>query len=412
MGLNDTPFGERIHIGFFGKRNAGKSSLVNALTGQELSVVSPVKGTTTDPVKKAMELLPLGPVVLIDTPGLDDEGELGALRMKKTGTVLETANIAVLVVDAVQGMEEADRKLLAVLEEKKIPRLIAWNKSDLLPERPVLSAGREEEIYVSSLSKEGIPELKEKIGSLAKRAGTAAGDRRHLVSDLLLPGELTVLVIPVDEAAPRGRLILPQQQVIREILDSHGVLSVCQDSELKEVFASHSSRPRMVITDSQVFGRVEKEVPPDILLTSFSILFARYKGELVELVKGAVKLDHLKSGDQILISEGCTHHRQCNDIGSVKLPAWIENYTGIRPEYTFSSGADFPENLADFSLIIHCGGCMLTEKEMKHRIEMARRAGVPVVNYGVAIAQMHGMLRRSLEPFPEVLKLLERAEQG
>lgn len=400
MSLQDTVSAERLHIGFFGVRNAGKSSLVNAVTGQELAVVSAVKGTTTDPVKKAMELLPLGPVVMTDTPGLDDEGNLGELRVRKAKQVLAKTDIAVLVVDASKGICEFDRALIAYLEEKKMPYVVACNKADLLTERAKLP---EHGIYVSAVTGEGIAEIKEKIGALSK----GKQNQRRIVSDLLAPGDLVVLVTPIDESAPKGRLILPQQQTIRDILDAHCALAVCQDTELKQTLASLAVKPKLVITDSQVFRRVAEDTPPDVMITSFSILFARYKGDLEVLVKGAARLAQLKDGDNVLISEGCTHHRQCGDIGTVKLPRWIEGFTGAKPKYQFTSGGEFPENLSDFALVIHCGGCMLNEAEMRHRIAQAAAAGVPIVNYGVAIAQMKGILQRSLQPFTSSVSLLE-----
>lgn len=400
MSLQDTVSAERLHIGFFGVRNAGKSSLVNAVTGQELAVVSAVKGTTTDPVKKTMELLPLGPVVMIDTPGLDDEGDLGELRVRKAKQVLAKTDIAVLVVDASKGLCELDQELIAYLEGQKIPYVTAYNKADLLTERAKLP---ERGIYVSAVTGEGIAELKEKFGALSK----GRQNQRRIVSDLLAPGDLVVLVTPIDESAPKGRLILPQQQTIRDILDAHCALAVCQDTELKQTLASLTVKPKLVITDSQVFGRAAEDTPPDVMLTSFSILFARYKGDLEILVKGAARLAQLKDGDNVLISEGCTHHRQCGDIGTVKLPGWIEGFTGAKPKYQFTSGGEFPENLSDFALVIHCGGCMLNETEMRHRIAQATAAGVPIVNYGVAIAQMKGILQRSLQPFTSDLSLPE-----
>ena len=401
MSLNDTPSGERLHIGFFGMRNAGKSSLVNAVTGQELSVVSPVMGTTTDPVKKAMELLPLGPVVVIDTPGLDDEGELGEKRVKKARQILARTDVAVLVVDARRGICPPDEELLSLFEERKLPFLVAMNKADLLSER---GGAGDNKLYVSALTGENVTLLKEKLGAFAK----VLENRKCLVSDLLSPGDTAVLVIPIDGSAPKGRLILPQQQVMREILDAHGCFIACQHTELRQTLASLAKKPKLVVTDSQAFERVSRDTPEDVLLTSFSILFARSKGDLPELVRGAARLSSLKNGDRVLISEGCTHHRQCNDIGTVKLPGWIERYGGARPAYSFSSGGEFPDDLSDYALVIHCGGCMLSEKEMQSRLRRVRDAGVPVVNYGVAIAQMHGVLARSLRPFPEVLKLLEK----
>lgn len=389
MGLNVTVSAERLHIGFFGMRNAGKSSLVNAFTGQELSVVSEVRGTTTDPVRKAMELLPLGPVVVIDTPGLDDEGELGALRIKKAREILAKTDIAVLVVDAERGLLPEDKELAGLFEERKLPYLIAHNKADLLSERLPLGNNA---IYVSAVTGENVNALKNRLGKFAE----GLKNENHIVADLLSGGDVVVLVIPVDAAAPKGRLILPQQQTMREILDAHCSFVGCQPEELPGVLAALSKKPKLVITDSQAFGKVSEVVPEDIMLTSFSILFARYKGELEEQVKGAAALSSLKDGDRVLISEGCTHHRQCGDIGTVKLPKWIEDFSGSKPEYTFTSGGGFPEELSGFSLIVHCGGCMLNEKEMRRRAEEARAAGVPIVNYGIAIAHMHGILERSL----------------
>ena len=398
--LNSTASADRIHIGFFGLRNAGKSSLVNAVTGQSLSVVSNVAGTTTDPVKKAMELLPLGPVVIIDTPGLDDEGALGEMRVQKAREVLATVHIAVLVVDATRGISEPDNSLISLFEERKIPYIVAMNKCDLLPTPPPAEGNR---YSVSAATGAGVHELKEAIAANAK--GT--GNSRRLVADLLHPDDLVVLVIPIDESAPKGRLILPQQNTIRDILDSHCTVVACQDTELKKTLSLLAVKPAMVITDSQAFGRVAKDVPADIPLTSFSILFARYKGDLPTLIQGAVALSRLKDGDKVVIAEGCTHHRQCGDIGSVKLPRWVEQFSGSKPSYTFTSGGDFPADLSEYKLIIHCGGCMLNEKEMAHRMEKAKEAGVPMVNYGVAIAHIHGILKKSLAPFPDALKMLE-----
>ena len=397
--LNQTASADRIHIGFFGLRNAGKSSLVNAVTGQALSVVSNVAGTTTDPVKKAMELLPLGPVVIIDTPGLDDEGMLGELRVQKARAVLATVHIAVLVVDATRGMTELDNTLVRLFEERKLPYIIALNKCDLLPAAPAAEGVR---YPVSASTGAGVHELKEAIASHAK----GLGNTRKLVADLLSPDDLVVLVIPIDESAPKGRLILPQQNTIRDILDSHCTVVACQDTELKKTLSMLAVKPALVITDSQAFGRVAKDVPDDIPLTSFSILFARYKGDLPSLVRGAVALSTLGDGDKVVIAEGCTHHRQCGDIGSVKIPRWVEQFSGAKPVYTFTSGGEFPVDLSDYKLIIHCGGCMLNEKEMAHRMEIAEKASVPMVNYGVAIAHIHGILKKSLAPFPDVLSLL------
>ena len=396
--MNQTPSGERLHIGFFGMRNAGKSSVVNAVTGQDLAVVSDVRGTTTDPVKKAMELLPLGPVVIIDTPGLDDEGTLGALRVEKARGILAEADVAVLVVDAAAGMGSEDRALLALLEERKIPHLVAMNKSDLLAEVPADTDGV---LYLSAKTGAGVRELKDALARIAK----PGGEERHVIADLLTPGDTVVLVIPIDAAAPKGRLILPQQQTIRDILEAGCAAVCCRDTELAGTLGSLAKPPRMVVTDSQAFGRVAKIVPANVTLTSFSILFARYKGDLAALVKGAAALSKLEDGDRVLVSEGCSHHRQCGDIGTEKIPAWVRAYTGKNPDFRFTSGGEFPE-VPDAKLVIHCGGCMLNEREMKSRIERAEAAGVPIVNYGVAIAQMHGILRRSLEPFPDALALL------
>ena len=380
MGLNETASADRLHRGFFGKRNAGKSSLVNAVTGQETSVVSEVKGTTTDPVRKAMELLPLGPVVIIDTPGLDDEGELGELRVKRTRQVLNYVDLAVLTVDATIGMSDAERELCEIFKKKNIPYVIAYNKSDLLATIPQAS---ENEIYVSALSGVNINELKDKMAALVK-----ASDEQ------------------IDKAAPKGRLILPQQQTIRDILDSGATALVCRDTELQGLLASLPQKPRMVITDSQAFGKVAKIVPRDVELTSFSILFARYKGNLRDAVRGAAMLDKLQDGDKILISEGCTHHRQCGDIGTVKLPKWISEYTGKQLGFEFTSGRDFPEDLSPYALVIHCGGCMLTEREMQYRARHASDSGIPMSNYGIIIAHTHGILRRSLESFKDILNEL------
>lgn len=401
MSLNATVSAERVHIGFFGLRNAGKSSLVNAVTGQHLSVVSEVKGTTTDPVKKAMELLPMGPVVIIDTPGIDDEGELGEQRVARARQILRQADVAVLVVDAQKGLQTADKELIELFTQRNLPYVIVFNKADLLPELPPET---EHEIYVSAESGDGIYALKEKIAALAK----SAENDRKIVADLLSPGDTVILVTPIDSAAPKGRLILPQQQTLRELLDS-GVLSiVVRESELGAALAALKAPPRMVITDSQAFGFVSKIVPKSVELTSFSILFARYKGDLATVIGGAAKFDRLKDGDRVLISEGCTHHRQCQDIGTVKLPGWIDNYTGKKLSYSFTSGNEFPEDVTGYALVVHCGGCMLNEREMKSRLERCREQDVPVTNYGIAIAQMHGILKRSLEPFPDLLSLLEQ----
>lgn len=400
MGLNDMVSGERLHIGFFGLRNAGKSSLVNAVTGQQLAVVSEVKGTTTDPVKKAMELLPLGPVVIIDTPGLDDEGELGQLRVQKAKQTLAVTDIAVLVVDGTAGLSELDRSLIAGFQERKIPYLVVLNKADLLQERKALES---REIYASSVTGENIHALKEKLGDFARELKNT----KRLVADLISEGDVVVLVTPIDGSAPKGRMILPQQMAIRDVLDAHAIVVTCQDTELPRTLNSLAVRPKLVITDSQAFQRVSADTPEEFTLTSFSILMARYKGDLPALVAGASALSRLKDGDKVLISEGCTHHRQCNDIGTAKLPAWIENFCGTKPEFSFTSGGEFPEDLSQYALIVHCGGCMLTETAMKHRIERAVGAGVPIVNYGIAIAQMHGILKRSVQLFPDILALLD-----
>ena len=393
MGLNETASADRIHIGFFGMRNAGKSSVVNAVTGQNLALVSDVKGTTTDPVKKAMELLPLGPVVIIDTPGFDDEGELGTMRVAKTRQVLNYADIAVLVVDATIGMQKTDIELKELFEKKKIPYVIVYNKSDLVDEKATAN-----EIYVSAKTGENIHELKEKIASLV------SGDKNDkcIVADLIESGDTVILVIPIDSAAPKGRLILPQQQTIRDVLDAGAKAVVCRDTELKDTLDSLKNPPKLVITDSQAFGKVSKIVPENILLTSFSILFARYKGNLKGAVKAVSMLDKLKDGDKILISEGCTHHRQCGDIGTVKLPKWISGYTGKDITFEFTSGKDFPEELTEYALVVHCGGCMLTEREMQYRGRQAADNGVPMANYGIVIAHVNGILKRSLEPFPDI----------
>ena len=399
MSLNSQPSAERIHIGFFGLRNAGKSSVVNAVTGQKLSLVSEVLGTTTDPVQKAMEILPLGPVVVIDTPGVDDEGELGEMRVRRARQTLSKTDVAVLVVDALKGLQPADRELIALFEARRIPYLIAWNKADLLGEVP---APGERELYVSAATGANIYELKEAIGRLVRQP---EADKK-LVGDLIAPNDLIVLVTPIDAAAPKGRMILPQQQMIRDVLDHNAMNVVVKETQLEAALAALSVKPRMVITDSQAFGPVSRIVPEDMLLTSFSILFARYKGELDEAVRGAAALDRLKDGDVVLISEGCTHHRQCGDIGTVKLPAWLKGYTKKELRFEFTSGGEFPDDPSPYALVVHCGGCMLNEREMKSRIARAREAGVPITNYGIAIAQAHGILRRALSPFPQLQALL------
>ena len=399
MSLNSQPSAERIHIGFFGLRNAGKSSVVNAVTGQKLSLVSEVLGTTTDPVQKAMEILPLGPVVVIDTPGVDDEGELGEMRVRRARQTLSKTDVAVLVVDALKGLQPADRELIGLFEARKIPYLIAWNKADLLGEVP---APGERELYVSAATGANIYELKEAIGRLVRQP---EADKK-LVGDLIAPNDLIVLVTPIDAAAPKGRMILPQQQMIRDVLDHNAMNVVVKETQLEAALAALSVKPKMVITDSQAFGPVSRIVPEDMLLTSFSILFARYKGELDEAVRGAAALDRLKDGDVVLISGGCTHHRQCGDIGTVKLPAWLKGYTKKALRFEFTSGGEFPDDPSPYALVVHCGGCMLNEREMKSRIARAREAGVPITNYGIAIAQAHGILRRALSPFPQLQALL------
>ena len=392
MGLNEVSSGERIHIGFFGMRNAGKSSLVNAFTGQHLSVVSDVKGTTTDPVRKAMELLPLGPVVIIDTPGIDDEGTLGEMRVQKAKEILSKTDIAILVCDATKGVSDYDESLIAIFAEKKIPYVIAYNKSDLLVET---KESKGNTVYVSAVTGENIELLKNTVASLTK----TKEEKKYIVSDLINEGDVVVLVTPIDESAPKGRLILPQQQTIRDILDKGGIVLTVQTNQLESALNSLKEKPRMVITDSQAFGKVSDIVPEDIPLTSFSILFARYKGELKSLVDGADALEKLSDGDKVLISEGCTHHRQCNDIGTVKMPGWIKEYTGKDIAFEFTSGGEFPEDLSAYALVVHCGGCMLNEREMKSRQEKAISEAVPMVNYGMAIAKMNGILKRSLQVF-------------
>ena len=401
MGMNETPSGERIHIGFFGRRNAGKSSLVNAVTGQDLAVVSDVRGTTTDPVTKAMELLPVGPVVIIDTPGFDDEGSLGELRIRKTRQVLNRIDVAVLVADSTEELKPCDKELLELFRKKEIPYLIAWNKCDLLDEnaeekllrtdsdRSIPTAG----ICVSALQKTGIQELKECIAHL----GQEDSGKKALVRDLIKPLDRIILVIPIDKAAPKGRLILPQQQVIRDLLDSGAMPIVCRESELAAALDFLKKKPSLVITDSQVFPLVDRMTPKEIRLTSFSILFARYKGNLTQAVHGARALNTIQDGDKILISEGCTHHRQCGDIGTEKLPNWIREYTEKQPEFHFTSGTEFPEDVSDYKLIIHCGGCMLNEREMRSRLRNAADQEIPMTNYGIAIAYMKGILERSVE---------------
>ncbi len=394
MGMNNTPSAERIHIGIFGRRNAGKSSIINALTGQDLAIVSDVKGTTTDPVLKAMELLPLGPVVMIDTPGLDDEGTLGTLRIRKAYQMLNKTDIALLVVDGTVGMTAEDTAILTRIREKKIPYLVVMNKADLVSSRPA----QDDTIpilWVSAQDNTNIEELKERLAHLLPAEDTS----RRIVGDLISPGDFVLLVVPIDKSAPKGRLILPQQQTIRDILERGAVSIVTRDAELPDTLARLGRNPSLVITDSQVFEQVADIVPDDVPLTSFSILFARYKGNLNTVVKGAQTLDTLADGDTVLISEGCTHHRQCEDIGTVKLPNWIKKYTGRSINFEFTSGTEFPAVLNNYKLIIHCGGCTLNEREMKYRLRCAEDAEVPITNYGTAIAYMKGILERSIKIF-------------
>ncbi|MBD8973795.1 MAG: [FeFe] hydrogenase H-cluster maturation GTPase HydF [Clostridiales bacterium] len=393
MGLNDTPAGNRIQIGFFGRRNAGKSSLVNAVTGQQLSVVSEYKGTTTDPVYKAMELLPLGPVMIIDTPGMDDEGELGELRIEKTKQVIRKIDIAILVVDGNIGLTSIEEDFVAMLKERQIPYIIAYNKADIMDEMDVQG---QPGIWVSAVTKQGVTELKEKIAHLVK----VEDSRFRIVGDLLHPLDFVILVIPIDSAAPKGRLILPQQQVIRDILEAGAIPVVTRDTELQQTLNRLGAKPYMVITDSQAFKKVAACTPDDIYLTSFSILMARWKGFLSTAVQGVEALSQIEDGDKILIAEGCTHHRQCEDIGTVKLPQWIRTYTGREPEFVFCSGTEFPEDLHAFKLVVHCGGCMLNEKEMRYRMQTAVAQQIPFTNYGILIAHMNGILERSIEAIP------------
>lgn len=412
MGMNETPSADRVHIGFFGRRNAGKSSIVNKVTGQELAVVSDVKGTTTDPVSKAMELLPMGPVVIIDTPGIDDEGHLGELRVRKAKQVLNRVDVAVLVVDATVGKTSVDEELIHIFKEKEIPYLVVYNKADLLKTKDGnrlssdnnLNQNTEQFIYASAATGQNIYELKEKIASLAVTDEL----KLRLVGDLLEPSDFAILVVPIDKAAPKGRLILPQQQTIRDVLEAGAAAIVIKEDELSNTLETLGKKPKLVITDSQVFARVSEETPEDIWLTSFSILFARFKGNLKTAAAGAAALDRLKDGDKILISEGCTHHRQCDDIGTVKLPRWIRNYTGKELEFEYSSGRDFPEDVTKYSLIVHCGGCMLNEREMRYRQKCALDQEIPITNYGIAIAYMQGILKRCVEMFPDVRKELEQ----
>lgn len=395
MGLNAQPSGERVHIGFFGLRNAGKSSVVNRVTGQTLSIVSDVKGTTTDPVQKAMELLPIGPVIIIDTPGIDDEGTLGKERVRRALRVLEKTDIAVLVTDSTRGLQPAEQELLELFRKREIPFVIAHNKADLTS---VPAAMPENEIYVSAAADSNIRELKELIA----RAVKPIEPEKRLVADLLEPNDTVVLVVPIDSAAPKGRLILPQQQTIRDILEAGAISLVTRETELTRTLESLREPPRLVITDSQAFGIVDKLVPKNVQLTSFSILFARYKGNLRQAILGAAQLNSLQNGDTVLISEGCTHHRQCGDIGTEKLPNWIRRFTGKDVQFSFTAGNEFPEDVSKYALVVHCGGCMLNEREMQYRLRHSAERNVPMTNYGIAIAHMHGILDRALAPFPDL----------
>lgn len=399
MGLNDTPKSDRIHIGIFGKRNAGKSSIINAITSQNLAVVSKVKGTTTDPVQKAMELLPLGPVMIIDTPGIDDEGELGKMRVEKSYQVLNKTDIALLVVDGNVGLTQCDKDLIEEIKKRKLPYLIILNKSDEVCNRYDF----ENSIWVSAETKENIWELKERISKLVPNENMTL----KIIGDLLDPEDIVVLVVPIDSAAPKGRLILPQQQTIRDVLEAGAISVVTRDTELPQTLKALGKKPKIVVTDSQAFGKVKNDVPEDILLTSFSILFARYKGDLAEQIKAVKAIDNLKDGDYVLISEGCSHHRQCDDIGTVKIPRWLKEHSGKKINYEFSSGTEFPRDLSKYKAVIHCGGCTLNEKEMKHRISVAKEQNVPITNYGIFIAYTQGILKRSLQAFPEIAKILD-----
>ena len=408
MGMNQTPASERVHISFFGKRNAGKSSVINAVTGQDLAIVSSVRGTTTDPVYKTMELLPLGPVMIIDTPGIDDEGELGALRVRKSYQVLNKTDIAILVVDSTTGKGEEELALIQEFKKKGIPYLVVYNKIDLLSGEEIKDLAmsvRPGEVLVSAADGMNIQELKEKIATL-KPEDT---HKYPLIQDLIEPLDLVILVVPIDKAAPKGRLILPQQQTIRDILERGALSLVVRDTELKSTldhFLAQGVCPKLVVTDSQAFARVSKDVPEDIILTSFSILFSRYKGELETQLEGVAALSSIQDDDRILIAEGCTHHRQCGDIGTCKIPDWIRNYTGKKPVFEFTSGTEFPDDVSSYKMVVHCGGCMLNEREMKYRIACCRDQGVPITNYGLLIAQVTEILKRSLGPFPEMQKLV------
>ena len=401
--LNATPTGERIHIGIFGKRNAGKSSLINAITTQKIAIVSEFKGTTTDPVFKAMELLPLGPVMIIDTPGIDDEGELGELRVKRAYEILNKVNIAILVIDSTIGVSSEDITLLQHIKEKNIPVIIAFNKCELLTDSEIANLKADVPyMFVSAATGENIYKFNTGLAKLIPEE-----DPNLMLEDIIVPGDVIILVTPIDSSAPKGRLILPQQQVIRNIIDNHGIAMITQVEELTTTLSKLTSKPRLVVTDSQVFPIVAKMLPQDIELTSFSILMARHKGALLNSVKSVKTLDDIKDGDRILISEGCTHHRQCDDIGSVKLPNWIRNYTKCEPEFIFTSGTEFPIDLRSYKLIIHCGGCMLNEREIMYRNKCAYLQNVPMTNYGIAIAYMNGILKRTVEPLPEIKEILD-----
>ena len=403
MSLNCTPSGERIHIGIFGKRNAGKSSLINAITSQDLSIVSDQKGTTTDPVFKAMELLPLGPVMVIDTPGIDDEGELGNMRVQRAYQILNKTHLAILVVDGIYGLSEEDEKLLAFIQEKNVPVIVAFNKSELLTdeERQNIKADVPY-MLVSAATGENIYQFKTTLAKLLPE-----DEPNVMLEDLLQPNDVVVLVTPIDSSAPKGRLILPQQLVIRNIIDNKGIAIVVQPDELENALAKLNQKPRLVVTDSQVFSRVAKIVPEDIELTSFSILMARYKGALVNSINGVKALDSIQDDDIVLISEGCTHHRQCDDIGTVKLPNWIRNHTKCEPKFLFTSGNEFPIDLHNYKMIIHCGGCMLNEREIMYRNKCAHLQNIPMTNYGIAIAYLNGILKRTIAPFSEVRDILK-----
>ena len=406
MNMNETPSSERVHIGFFGSRNAGKSSLVNAVTGQELAVVSDVKGTTTDPVRKAMELLPMGPVLIIDTPGIDDTGALGELRVRKTKQVLNQTDVAVLVVDGEQaarqgGLSTSDTELIAFFRAKNVPYIVAYNKCDLC--NVSNSNISNNEIYVSAVHTTNIEELKNRIAAMAK----TDEKKLRIVGDIISPGDFVVLVTPIDKAAPKGRLILPQQQTIRDILEADAAAIVVKEFELRDTLASLGKKPALVITDSQVFAKVSADTPPDVHLTSFSILFARYKGFLLPAVRGAAAISTLQDGDTVLICEGCTHHRQCDDIGTVKLPRWIRNFCGKELRFDFSSGTGFPDDFSPYKLVVHCGACMLNDREVRYRQKCAEDQNAPFTNYGVLIAYMQGILKRSVSMFPAVAAELE-----